>query len=371
MELTLCAPCLFGLESPLAHEIKRIGGKEVAATDGKVTFRGGASLLARANISLRTAERICIVLGSFPASSFTQLFDGVTQLPLEQFIGKSDAFPVKGWSLKSGLHSIPDCQKIIKRAVVARLEKVYGQSWFEETGPTHQIQFAILKDQVSIMLDTSGEGLHKRGYRRGSGKTAPIKETLAAGICDLAHIKPGSRVIDPMCGSGTLLIESALRACHIPPGAGRTFAAESWGSIPKEVWRKEREVAMAGVLPQSTFEGIGYDSDPEAAILTRENAAKAGVGALVTASAQDIGQFSCGEESTIVLCNPPYGERLLEVKAAEELYRKMGKVFAPRPEYSYYIISPHEEFERLFGRKASKRRKLYNGMIKCWLYMYF
>jgi len=371
MELTLCAPCLFGLESPLAHEIKRIGGKEVYATDGKVSFRGDFSVLARANISLRCAERVCIVLGSFEAASFTQLFDGVAALPFEELIGRGDAFPVKGWSLKSQLHSIPDCQRIIKRAVVARLEKAYGQSWFEETGPTHQIQFAILKDQVSIMLDTSGEGLHKRGYRRGSGKTAPIKETLAAGIADIAHIKPGSRVVDPMCGSGTLLIESALRACHIPPGAGRAFAAESWSVIPKDIWRTEREAAMAEVLPQSAFEGIGCDLDPEAAALTVQNAAKAGVGKLIAAKAQDISQFTCGEEKTIVLCNPPYGERLLEVKAAEELYRKMGSVFAPRPGYSYYIISPHEEFEKLFGRPANKRRKLYNGMIKCWLYMYF
>jgi len=371
MELTLCAPCLFGLESPLANEIKRIGGKDVTAADGKVTFRGDWAVLARANISLRTAERVCVVLGSFPATSFTQLFDGVAALPFEQFIGKKDAFPVKGWSLKSGLHSIPDCQKIIKKAVVTRLEKAYAQSWFEESGPIHQIQFSILKDQVSIMLDTSGEGLHKRGYRRGSGKTAPIKETLAAGIADLAHIKPGSRVVDPMCGSGTLLIESALRACHIPPGAGRSFAAENWGCIPKDIWRTEREVAMAGVLPQSIFAGIGFDSDPEAATLTCENAGKAGIGALITAKPQDIGRFTCGDEKTIVLCNPPYGERLLEVKAAEDLYRTMGKVFAPRPGYSYYIISPHEEFEKLFGRPAKKRRKLYNGMIKCWLYMYF
>ena len=371
MELTLCAPCLFGLESTLAHEIKRIGGNNVAATDGKVTFTGDFALLARANIALRTAERVCLVLGSFMATSFTELFDQVAQLPFEAFIGKTDAFPVKGWSLKSQLHSIPDCQKIIKRAVVRRFEGAYGQSWFEESGPVHQIQFSILKDEVTLMLDTSGPGLHKRGYRRGSGKEAPIKETLAAGIADLAHIRPDSLVIDPMCGSGTLLIESALRACKIPPGAGRLFAAESWGVIPKEIWKREREAAMAEVDRKSAFAALGGDIDPEAIAVTIENAKKAGVGALVTAGQGDISTLPQDREKAVILCNPPYGERLLEIKAAEALYRRMGEAFGGRPGYSYYIISPHEQFEALFGRKATKRRKLYNGMIKCQLFMYF
>ena len=371
MELTLCAPCLFGLEGPLSHEIKRIGGRDITAADGKVTFSGDFSMLARANISLRLAERVCVVLGSFTAQSFTELFDGVERLPFEDFIGKADAFPVKGWSLKSKLHSVPDCQSIIKRAVVRRFERVYGQSWFEETGGVHQIQFSIFKDDVTIMLDTSGWGLHKRGYRRGSGKVAPIKETLAAAIADLAHTKPDSTVIDPMCGSGTLLIESAMRACRIPPGAGRPFAAESWAAIPKEVWKREREAALAGVNLQNGFRGIGSDIDPEAIQFTVTNAAKAGVGDKITASLRDISEFRCDAEKAIVLCNPPYGERLLEIKAAEALYRQMGKVFVQRPGYSYYIISPHEQFEQLFGRAAKKRRKLYNGMIRCQLFMYY
>ena len=371
MQLTLCAPCLFGLESPLAHEIGRIGGENIAATDGKVTFTGSWDLLARANISLRLAERVCVVLGSFTASNFTELFDAVAQLPFEEFIGKADAFPVKGWSLKSTLHSIPDCQKIIKRAVVRRFENAYGQSWFEETGPVHQIQFSILKDEVTIMLDSSGQGLHKRGYRRGSGQIAPIKETLAAGIADLARVRSDSVVIDPMCGSGTLLIESALRAKKIPPGAGREFAAQHWGCMPKEVWSHERNAALAETLAESAFAAVGSDNDPESVTLTAQNAAKAGVGGLVTTTAMDIADFSCKHEKAIILCNPPYGERLLELKAAEQLYRQMGKAFVQRDGLSYYIISPHEKFEQLFGRKATKRRKLYNGMIKCWLYAYY
>lgn len=372
-QLTLCAPCHFGLESTLAYEVKKIGGEEVAVNDGKVTFSGDFSVLARANISLRCAERVCVVLGSFSATSFTQLFDEVEQLPVEDFIGKKDAFPVTGWSLNSQLRSIPDCQSIIKRAVVRRFERVYGQSWFEESGPVHQIRFSIHKDQVTIMLDSSGPGLHKRGYRRGTGNVAPLKETLAAGIADLARIRPDTLVIDPMCGSGTLLIESALKAYNIPPGVRRSFAAEQWGAVPPAVWKEQREAALAEINRESTFEGLGFDLDPEAIALTQENAVKAGVGRKIEAQVQDIGDFALpkSHHKMVVLCNPPYGERLLEVRQAEQLYRRMGKVFTRRPDCSYYIISPHEEFEKLFGRKADKRRKLYNGMIKCQLYMYF
>ena len=367
----MCAPCLFGLEGPLAHEIKRIGGENVTAGDGKVTFTGDFSLLARANIHLRMAERVCIVLGSFAAHSFTELFDGTERLPFEDFIGKADAFPVKGWSLKSKLHSIPDCQGIIKKAVARRFERVYKQSWSPETGPVHQIRFAIFKDEATIMLDTTGAGLHKRGYRKGTGMVAPLKETLAAAIADLAHVKPDSFVIDPMCGSGTLLIESALRALKIPPGLGRAFAAESWGCVPQGTWQQAREAAGAEISREASFAAAGYDIDAEAVRLTATNAQRASVGEIVTGRTQDIAQFECAADKAIVLCNPPYGERLLEIKAAEALYAQMGKAFPPRPGHSYYIISPHENFEQIFGRPAKKRRKLYNGMIKCQLYMYF
>lgn len=369
-QLTLCAPCLFGLESVLAAEIKQMGGQNLQTIDGRVTFTGDSALLARANIGLRTAERVCVVLGSFTATSFTELFDRTAALPFEDFIGKKDAFPVKGWSLKSALHSIPDCQSIIKKAVVRRLEKAYGLSWFEESGPIHQIQFSIHKDGVMLMLDSSGEGLHKRGYRSQS-TLAPIKETLAAGIADLARIRPDDLVIDPMCGSGTLLIEAALRAFHIAPGIRRNFAAEKWGVFPVRIWKDERARAMESIRRGIGFSAAGYDIDELAVSLTGENAAKAGVGKKVQASLREIARFTNEAEKAVVLCNPPYGERLLEIKEAEELYRTMGRVFACRPGLRYYIISPHEQFEALFGRKADKRRKLYNGMIKCQLFMYF
>jgi putative N6-adenine-specific DNA methylase len=370
MPYRIAAPCLFGLESILGHEVKKIGGQNLEITDGRVVFTGDANTLARANLWLRCAERVCIVLGSYPARSFQELFDGMAALPLEEFVGRQDAFPVTGWSLKSGLHSIPDCQSILKRAAVKRLEKAYGQAWFEETGSVHQIRFSIFKDEATVMLDTSGVGLHKRGYRAQSTE-APIKETLAAGIADLARVRADDIVYDPMCGSGTLLIESALRARNIAPGLRRKFAAESWDCIPASVWAEERKAATEAILQTSAFKAHGFDIDPIAVSLTADNAGKAGVGGLVSTLCRPIEQFSMAGEKAIVLCNPPYGERLLEVRQAEELYRKMGEVFARQKGRTYAIISPHEQFESFFGRKADKRRKLYNGMIKCQLFLYF
>ncbi|SDN29924.1 THUMP domain-containing class I SAM-dependent RNA methyltransferase [Acetanaerobacterium elongatum] len=367
---TISCPCIFGLEGILADEIKRFGGQNVAAQNGRVLFEGSEEDVARANLYLRTAERVLIVLGTFQASSFEELFQGVLQLPLEEFIGKKDAFPVKGWSLNSQLHSVPDCQAIIKKAAVRRLEGVYHQSWFEETGPIHQIQFSILKDEVTVMLDTSGAGLHKRGYRKDATE-APIKETLAAGIANLARVKGSSTVYDPFCGSGTFLIESALYALNIAPGISRHFTAEGWDCFSAAVWKRERERAMESIDRHASFAAYGSDILPDAVALTTGNAKKAGVISRIKATVADIKDFTIPTESAIVLCNPPYGERLLDIKQAEELYKVMGRMFEKRPRTSYYIISPHEEFERLFGRPADKRRKLYNGMIKCQLYMYF
>ncbi|MDL2232966.1 class I SAM-dependent RNA methyltransferase [Ruminococcaceae bacterium OttesenSCG-928-L11] len=369
-QLTITAPCLFGLESIVGHEARAIGGDDVTVADGRVTFTGDEAVLARANLWMRTAERVCVVLGTFEARSFEELFDNIVQLPFEAFIGRKDAFPVKGWSLKSGLHSIPDCQSIIKRAAVKRLEQAYGQAWFEETGAVHQIRFSILKDVVTVMLDSSGIGLHKRGYRQNSTE-APIKETLAAGIADLARIRPDDTVYDPMCGSGTLLIESALRAFRIAPGVRRKFAAESWSSMHRNVWEQERKAAIEAINRDAKFHAHGFDIDPEAIRLTKENADKAAVGKRVSSLKQDIDGFAVPDEPAIVLCNPPYGERLLEIREAEELYRRMGKVFARHPQLKLYIISPHEQFESFFGRRADKKRKLYNGMIKCQLFMYY
>lgn len=280
-----------------------------------------------------------------------------------------DSFPVKGYSLNSALHSVPDCQAIIKKAVVERLKQKYGISWFEETGSTVQIKFSILKDVVTIYLDTSGIGLHKRGYRRNSN-SAPIKETLAAGIIDLARVRSDSVVCDPFCGSGTLLIEAGLKALKIAPGINRRFSAEKWDCIPAEVWREERTRAIDNVDRSAKFQGIGFDIDDSAVALTLDNAHKAGIKSRMKIEQADISKFRQPDNS-IVICNPPYGERLLEIREAEKIYRQMGHVFGKGSGQSSYIISPHEEFESFFGKNARKRRKLYNGMIKCQLFMYF
>ncbi|WP_420806765.1 THUMP domain-containing class I SAM-dependent RNA methyltransferase [Massilioclostridium coli] len=369
-QITMICPCHFGLESVLSGEVKRLGGQNVTVTDGRVAFDGDLELLVRANLWLRTAERVLIRLGEFHATSFEQLFQGVKKLPLEQWIGAHDAFPVKGHSLNSQLHSIPDCQSIIKKAAVERLKECYHVHWFEENEAVHQIQFSILKDVVTVMLDTSGPGLHKRGYRQNSN-AAPIKETLASGIIDLAHVKPFSTVYDPFCGSGTFLIESATKALNIAPGINRRFAAEKWKQIPQKVWQEERTRALDLVRRDVEFRGYGLDIDPAAVELSTANAKKAGVLPRLKFNQREIADFSPVTDKGIVICNPPYGERMLEIRQAEEIYRTMGKVFQMGNGIHYYIISPHEQFETIFGKKADKRRKLYNGMLKCQLYMYF
>ncbi len=368
--LQFCAPCLFGIEGILGDELRRMGAEAVTPQNGRVLFRGGEDMLARANIGSRYAERIQLLVGQFTARTFEDLFQGVKALPWERFVAAKDAFPVKGWSLNSALHSVPDCQSIVKKAIVERLKGKYGIAWFEETAATVQVQFTILKDEVSLLIDTSGAGLHKRGYRQNAGG-APIKETLAAAIVDVTRARLADRVVDPCCGSGTLLIEAALAARRIAPGLRRRFAFMDWGWIHADIWRAERQRAMEQVLSDRAFTAIGGDIDPEAVRLANENASKAGVAGEVRAAVRDLRQFVPEGDRGVVLCNPPYGERLLDVQAAEELYRVMGQVFVPKAGWSYAIISPDEKFEEVFGRKADKRRKLYNGMLKCQLYCYY
>lgn len=353
----------------MKYEIQKIGGTDLRVSDGKISFTGDENIVARANLCLSTAERVLIELIEFKATSFEELFQGVKAIELERYIGKDDAFPVKGNSLDSALHSVPDCQSIIKKAAVERLKSKYGINWFEESGAVVQIKFNIRKDIVSIYLDTSGVGLHKRGYRRNSN-AAPIKETLAAGIIDLARVRPDSIVCDPFCGSGTLLIESALKALKIAPGLNRRFAAEKWSCFDDRIWREERTRAIDNVDKSAEFHGIGFDIDDDAVALTLDNAHKAGIKSRLKIEQADITKFVQPEDS-IVICNPPYGERLLELREAEDIYRKMGRVLGKGGSRQSYIISPHEEFEKFFGSQARKRRKLYNGMIKCQLYMYF
>ncbi len=368
-KIKFACPCHFGLESVLKYEITKIGGEDITVSDGRITFNGDFSILARANLCLATAERVLIQLGEFKAVTFEELFQGVKSLPLENYIGKNDAFPVKGYSLNSALHSVPSCQSIVKKAAVERLKEKYHISNFEESGSLFQIQFSIRNDNVIVYIDTSGAGLHKRGYRRNSN-AAPIKETLAAGIIDLAHIRSNNIVCDPFCGSGTLLIEASYKALNIAPGLKRHFTAESWDVIDESIWKNERAKALDAINKDADFYAYGYDIDPESVALTIENCRKAGIQKRVKIKQADIRDY-INEPGVITFCNPPYGERMLELKEAEKLYTIMGEKFTANQESPCFIISPHEDFEKFFGKKADKRRKLYNGMIKCQLYMYF
>ena len=370
MKVTLTAPCHFGLESVLSSEVRRMDAENVQVTDGRVTFDGDEQMIARANIGLRTAERVQLVLGQFEARSFEELFQGVKRIRWEDYIGRKDAFPVKGWSLNSKLRSVPDCQSLIKKAIAKRLGEHYGAAWLEESGPVHQIQFSLMRDVASIMIDTSGSGLHKRGYRP-TANAAPIKETLAAGIADLARVRENTLLVDPFCGSGTLLIEGATKALRIAPGLRRRFSAEHWGLIPQEDWQEERRASFELVRRSGTFRALGSDIDSAAVDLTLDNAERAGIRSKISCHTENVKNFVPPAEPFVLITNPPYGERMLTVEQAEELYRVMGQAFEPGEGRSYYVISPHEQFERLFGRAASRRRKLYNGNIKCILYMFF
>ena len=369
-DFELVCPCVLGVEGIVAEDLRNNGLQNVRAENGRVVFDGSPEAIVRANLTCRYAERVQILLKTFTATSFEELFQGVKSIPWQDYIGKKDVFPVKGRSLSSTLSSIPDCQKIIKKAVVEKLKEKYSIDWFEESGSLYQIQFLILKDKVSIMLDTSGAGLHKRGYRKNSAE-APIKETLAAVMAKLARVRPDGNFIDPFCGSGTIMIEAATYALNIAPGIKRRFAAENWNLINKKEWNDQRERVHDEIRKNAEFQGVGYDIDPQAVELALENAKKAGVSKRIRVQKRDIKDFTIDNEYGCVICNPPYGERLLDLNEARELYKTMGKVFERQRGWGYTVISPDDEFEKIFGRTADRRRKIYNGMIKCQVYMYY
>ena len=370
MNIKFVIPCLLGLESIIANEMKELGAENVISENGRVLFSGDETMLARANICSRYSERIQILVGEFYARSFEELFQGTKALPWEEWIGAYDAFPVKGYSLNSTLFSVSDCQSIIKKAVVERMKSKYGISWFDETGPIHQIQFSIMKDKVSLLIDTTGAGLHKRGYRP-QANAAPLKETLAASLCNLARLRSYHTLYDPMCGSGTILIEGAMMVHNIAPGVNRYFSAERWDVIDERVWTEERNRARDLVNYDTDFIAYGSDIDEDALEIAKINAKRAGVERKIRFEKADIRDFAPKSEKGTVICNPPYGERLLDIEQAQKLYKIMGEKFIQKRGWAYYVISPSEEFEKEFGRKADKRRKLYNGMIKCQLFMYF
>lgn len=368
MNFTYCVPCLLGLEGPIADELRRLGLENVAAENGRVYFTGGESAAAAANINLRIGERVLIELGKFQALSFDELFERTKALPWEQLIPKDGAFPVKGYSLNSKLFSVSDCQSIIKKAIVERLKSRYGIEWFSETGPLYQVQFSIMKDQVSLCIDTTGDGLHKRGYRPAHN-AAPLKETLAAAMVYLSRYRGRDDFCDPFCGSGTIPIEAALIAKNRAPGLYRDFSAMKWAGFGGDIWTDAREAARAREYAGS-YNILGSDIDPKAVEMAQENARRAGVDDVVRFETADALQFKHVTERGVIVTNPPYGERIMEKQEAEALYRGFGAAYRVSENWQLYLLSSHTEFERSFGAQADKKRKLYNGMIKCDLFMY-
>ena len=368
MNLQYVAPCLFGLEGLAGDELRRLDMENVRVEDRRVFFTGDEAALAKANICLRTAERVMVVLAQFPAKTFEELFQGVLHTELEAFIGKDDRFPVKGHCLNSQLMSVSDCQAIIKKAASRRLGETYGISWLPETGIHYQLHFTILNDQVTLSLDTSGPGLHKRGYR-AIGNDAPLHETLAAGMIQLTRYRGREFLWDPFCGSGTIPIEAALIAKNRAPGLNRHFAAEEFPWIPKNLWEEAKEEARSKEF-SGKYQILGSDSDPQCVSLSFANARKAGVSDCVTFRDGDATKMSLPAQSGILICNPPYGERMLEQHSAQRLYGALGRHLKFANEWKKFVITSEPEFEHWFGKRADKKRKFYNGKIKCDYYMF-
>ena len=366
---TMAVPCLFGLEGLVGDELRRMGMEDVRVEDRRVFFTGGAAELARANIGLRMGERVMILLARFPARSFEELYQGVKAIPLERFVPREGAFPVKGYSLDSQLHSVPDCQSIVKKAAVDHLGAHYGLTWLPETGETYQLRFSIMKDLCEVFLDSSGVSLHKRGYR-AVGNEAPLHETMAAAMVNLARYRGRDFFWDPFCGSGTIVIEAALAALNRAPGLNRSFMAQKWSCVPETVWQQARTEALDREY-RGEYHILGSDIDAASLEIAQQNARKAGVGKLIEFREADATKMSLPADKGLIVCNPPYGERMLEQRSAQRLYSAFGRHLKYADGWKKYIISSEPEFEHYYGRQAVKKRKLYNGRLQCNVYMYY
>ncbi len=361
-------PCLFGLEGLAGDELRRMNCENVRVENGRVLFSGDETAMAKANIGLRTGERVLILLADFQARTFEELFQGVYRANLEDYIPKDGAFPVKGHCLNSHLMSVPDCQAIVKKAASRRLGEKYGMSWLPETGVKYQLQFSLMNDRVQLYLDTSGPGLHKRGYR-ANGNDAPLRETLAAAMVTLTHYRGREFLWDPFCGSGTIPIEAALIARNQAPGMYRRFSAEAFSWVDPKIWGEVRTEFRDKEF-KGNYRILGSDNDPKCISLSMANARKAGVDKLITFQDGDATKMSLPTDSGILICNPPYGQRMLEQQSAQRLYAALGRHLKYADGWKKYIITSEPEFEHYFGKRADKKRKLYNGMIKCDYYMY-
>ena len=369
--MEIVAPCHFGMEAVLKREIYDLGYDISEVEDGRVTFIGDAEAVARANVFLRTAERILLKVGSFKAYSFEELFDKTAALPWEDYLPKDAKFWVtKAASVKSQLFSTSDIQRIMKKAMVKRMSEHYGISLFPETGEEFPVRVFLMKDVVTVTLDTTGMSLHKRGYRENAGK-APISETLAAALIKLTPWRSDRILVDPFCGSGTIPIEAAMMAAHIAPGMNRSFTAENWsGIIPKKHWYDAMDEANDEIIVPENTDIQGYDIDGGLLRTARQNAEIAGVDKYIHFQERDVRDLSHPKKYGFIITNPPYGERLEEQEALPELYRALGEQYKKLDAWSAYVITSYEDTERYFGRKADKNRKVYNGMLKTYYYQF-
>lgn len=370
MKFNLIATATFGLEGVLGNELKSLGFKDIEVENGYARFKGDAHDLCRANMWLRTADRVFLEVATFKATSFESLFDQINQIPWEQYLPMNANFPVNAKSIKSKLFSLSDIQAISKKAIVKRLGSLYNKTWLPEDGPKYGILVGILKDKVTVSIDTSGVGLHKRGYR-AKGHMAPLKETLAAALVLISRWQEKIALIDPMCGSGTIAIEAALIGKNIAPGLYRSFDFEHWPLIPDEVFKAVKKDAYDSIKHDMPLSIEGYDQDPRAIAIAKENAELAGVADDIHFQVRDIRDLNSSKFYGYVITNPPYGERLNELDEVKALTKVMAQRFAVLDTWSKYVFTAFEDFEKYYDQKSTKNRKLYNGKIKCYYYQYF
>lgn len=369
MKYTIVATAAFGLETIVARELKNLGYENLTVENGRVSFSGEERDIVRCNVWLRTADRVLIEVARFKAINFEELFQGTLKVSWENIIPVDGKMHVTGKSVRSRLSSVSACQSTVKKAVVDGMRRKYGTAVFSETGPVYKIEVSLLKDIVSLTIDTTGPGLHKRGYRRDAGE-APLRETLAAGIVLLSGWRPDRILADPLCGSGTIAIEAALIGKNMAPGLKRTFVSETWQQIPEHLWQSVKEEAQRKISTEP-FQILASDNDGLVLKKARENAGKAGAADVISFQKLSVDQFRSRRKYGYIICNPPYGERLGEEREIKELYKTMGDVFSQLNTWSFFILSAYDGFQQAFGRRATRNRKLYNGMLQCYLYEYF
>lgn len=360
---------MFGLEALVAKEIRNLGYETKEVTDGRVTFYGDFEAVALANLWLRCGERVYIKAGEFDAFTFDELFEKTKNIKWADWLFKDSEFPVNGFSVKSKLFSVRDCQAIIKKGIVESLTNSYKINWFPESGALYRIEFSIIKDRVTLMIETSGDSLHKRGYRRKSNM-APLKETIAAAIVNMSRFSYNGVFCDPFCGSGTIPIEAAMIAKNIAPGLNRHFAFENFKQMPKSIFKDAKEEAYS-LIRKTNLKVLASDIDYDCVDLTINNAKLARVNDVILVKRLPVSEFKSEEIGGTIVCNPPYGERLLDLKESEKIIKDLGRVYKSLKGWNLFVITPNEKFETLIGKRATKKRKLYNGMIKCDLYQYF